>query len=313
MTSAVEAVIEAVAAQLPGIEIDPEPRRGEWSHRFAGSLGHRPILVKVPVWPEAPTLDEALAAGPQQDTRDEFVALSAIDSAVKSSGDPGLTSAEPIAYVAEANAIVMVRVDATPLRAYLGRGSGPAEADTVMSRIGRWLSAFAEAMPGSPSEFDGDLAAMEVATTFGGAVPERVIDRASELARSAHGTSVREGPTHGDFSSANVLVTPDGRVAVIDPNRYPGRVTQDPGHLLADLAANSGQLKSLGLLRSSTVLFRWQERIEAGHGALDPRLIRYEYVRSLLTRWADLRQGSSAKRLVGGVVVRRRLRGASDQ
>ena len=79
------------------------PQGCAWSFQFALVVdapgGRRHLAVKVPRWEEAPTLEAALAAGPQESTRREHATLEAIAAAVTASGDPRLAAVVPVAYV----------------------------------------------------------------------------------------------------------------------------------------------------------------------------------------------------------------------
>ncbi|MBM3695450.1 MAG: aminoglycoside phosphotransferase family protein [Actinobacteria bacterium] len=222
------------------------PRPYAWSHQFeagaATASGGRRLVVKIPRWEEAPTLEAALAAGPQEGTRREYAALEAMAAAVAAAADPGLAAVAPVAYLAEINAVVTERLEAVPLASRLGRHPGSAGRGMVLlRRAGRALRLYHEAVAGAaPGRFDGAWRAAELEArarrSMGAALlPAEAWARLAQEARRRDGTPVAVGATHGDFSPANVLVTADDRVALLDPNLVPGPLLEDAAKLLAAL------------------------------------------------------------------------------
>ena len=127
-------------------------------------------MVKVPRWEEAPTLEAALAAGPQESTRREHATLEAIAAAVAASGDPGLAAVAPVAYLPALNAVVTERLVAGPLRSRLGSWPGAEGRQVeVLRRTGRWLRLYHERVAGAASgRLDGAALAAELGGVGGG-------------------------------------------------------------------------------------------------------------------------------------------------
>lgn len=311
--SSADRIVEALREAIDGLELDPQPERSTWSRRFTGRIGATPVIAKIPLWREAPTLEAALAAGPQADTQTEYEMLATIHEAVEAAADRTLTAARPVAYVRSVNAIVMERLDAVPLRTHLGHASGPADADEVMVRVGRWIRMFGEATGARRGSFDAGRARDELEQVAGR--DRRAVDRLGVVADRLHGVPAWEGVLHADFSSVNVLVTTDGRVAVIDPNQARGPVARDLGHLMADLATNRGQLLALGVRRSASRLDRWLSRLCEGHGDIDLGVARFAYGRDLVMRLAgiDAPSANPLRALLMRVVAGRRLRAISGE
>jgi len=316
VTAAADRVRRAVERALPvaygGVIRWSGPTGGEWSWMFAALTGGQApaaLLVKVPRWDQAPDLPAALAAGPQRDTEEEFRALEAIAAVVAGAGDPGLTAVVPVAYVAEVNAIVTERLNARPIRRRLGRGRGDAAA--LFGRVGRWLRVFHAS--GSPTTGTFPATAEEAAFTdiAGRAGRGDLGDAAAALAAAARrreGRAVATGVLHGDLSLGNVLVTIDDRVAVIDPNRYPGRLAVDPAHLLTEARLGRRQLAGAGLTRRAGVVERWTDALLEGYPGLDPDLVAYERAAATVRRWASLEEavrGPARMAMVPGRVLLR--------
>ncbi|MFH1331461.1 MAG: aminoglycoside phosphotransferase family protein [Actinomycetota bacterium] len=240
-----------LAAEVPrwygagaGLTSPCAPQEHPWSFQFAvvveTSAGRRHLVVKVPRWEEAPTLEAALAAGPQESTRREHATLEAIADAVGASGDPGLAAVAPVAYLPDINAVVTERLEAGPLRSRLGpRPGAEGRQAAVLRRAGRWLRLYHDRVAGAaPGRFDGAALALELERVAAVVARPSLREALAGLARRARerdGVEAVVGATHGDFNLANVLVTGDGRVAVLDPNLVPGPLLQDAAKLLTDL------------------------------------------------------------------------------
>ncbi len=274
------------------------PASREWSWHFQArtSNAKSTLLVKVPRWDGIATLDEALAEGPQAATAAEYSALEEIRRVVTAANDPGLTAVAPVAYVPAVNAIVMEQLEATPLRTRLGIGRGPADAVELFGRIGRWLGMYHRLGGGEPSRFS---AAAEIARwdSLGSERLRGPVNSAHRVAQSLDGRTVVAGTQHGDLTLGNVLVTGNGSIAVIDPNRTPGRWEADAAQLIAETRLGRGQLLSLGVLRSTAVVDRWADALADGHGGLDAEVFAYDRGAAALERMIALMVGGPASRL----------------
>lgn len=231
------------------------PRRHAWSFQFdlvvEASTGRRHLVVKVPRWEEAPTLEAALAAGPQESTRREYATLEAIAAVVAASGDGGLAAVAPVAYLPALNAVVTERLAAVPLRSRLGPWAGAEGRQAeLLNRAGRWLRLYHERVAGAaPGRFDGAALAVELGGLAAAAARPPLQAALTALARQARereGAPAIVGAGHGDFNLANVLVTGDGRVAGLDPNLVPGPLLQDAAKLLTDLRMRRARAVTLG-------------------------------------------------------------------
>ena len=250
----------------------------------AGSI---PLVVKIPLWEEAPDLGSALAAGPQQDTREEYRALEAIAAVVIGCGDPRITAVHPVAYVEELNAVVTERLDSRPLRR-VGRRlwlrSAPA--------VGAWLRIFHDQVGGAgPAEFhpmlvEDRLVALESAARTGPRDLREGVSGIASLTATLAGAGCRVGVAHGDMGPSNVLITPDTSVAVIDPNRALGPVEQDPAKLVATLY--TGRRRLLSGVPAGEERDRFEQRLFEGYGEADGDVYRLFRGLAVAERWVDV-------------------------
>jgi hypothetical protein len=293
------AVAAAVESTHGAITTWSGPEVRPWSWHFRGATGGGPLLAKVPRWEGITTLESALAAGPQADTAAEFAALQEIHRTVVAFADPGLAAVVPVAYVAAVNAIVMDVLEAASLRRRLGVGA-PGDAEAWFARLGRWLGGYHRVGGGNPMRFPlrSELERWETAERHH---PGLTADL--RLARTAaqrlEGRTVIGGIQHGDLTLGNVLVTGDGRVAVIDPNRTPGRWEADAARILTETSLGRSQLLTLGAMRSRATRERWGRALAEGHGGLDAEVLAYDRGAEAMGRRLALAAGPPGARLLG--------------
>jgi len=321
VTEAERAVGRAVSDAVPGwfgaearLESLSAPARHSWSHQFRGVVAAADrsveIAVKVPRWDEAPTLEDALAAGPQADTAREFDELVAVHRAVAEAGDERLTAVIPVGYLPAANAIVTEVLDAVPLRVLVRRGRVAAE---TLNAAGRWLRLY-HARIGRVHDVPaptGDLLA--ALADVGPSCPEglrRLASRARDAVVRLEGAPVRVGMLHGDFNLSNVLVTPRGRVASLDTNRAEGPVAADLARFLTDLRTHKERALTLGMRPGRRRVEAWGAAFLAGYGPTGDGALPALLGVALVERWADLEDrlgGASAAAGLGLRAVRRLL------
>jgi len=276
------------------------PRQHAWSFQFDLTAevpgGLRFLVVKIPRWEEARTLEAALAAGPQEGTRREHAALQAVDAAVAAKGDTGLAAVVPVAYLPGLNAVVTERLEAVPLRSRLGpRPGSEGRHAQVLQRAGRWLRLYHEKAAGaSAGHFDGAAAAGELqdlAARQAAAHPslQKALEALAREARDRDGAPAVVGLTHGDFNLANVLVTADGRVAALDPNLVPGPVLADVAKLLADLRLRRARLLTGGRVGNRGVKVAEAAFLE-GYGPTDAGLLGFLRGVATVRRWVEMEE-----------------------
>lgn len=259
----------------------PRARRGSWLLR-AETGGHAPatLLVEIPKRANGRGAGGVRAAGPDDASEAEFRALEAIADAVAASGDPGLAAVVPVAYVSEVGAIVTEQLRARPLKDLLGwRDDDPTE---YFRRAGRWLSLFHGIGGRSPRPFQAHETIDEAIATDGSLadLASTVIDAVRTL---AYRPSL-EVVIHGDFTTANILVTIDDRVAVVGPERRPGRPTEDVADLLTELRFADGG--TFGVARRRSTVESWAQGVLDGYPGLDPAVLVCDRAIAILRLWS---------------------------
>jgi aminoglycoside phosphotransferase (APT) family kinase protein len=141
-----------------------------------------------------------------------------------------------------------------------------------------------------------------LAGEFEDSAARRLIGRSSVLsafdvlageARRHHGAPAAVGATHGDCSLVNLLVTGDGRVALLDPNLVPGPLLEDAAKMLVALALRRARVLTLGAL-GETGLEQAEAAFLEGYGPHDGGLLR------LLRGVAVVRRQRELSRRLGG-------------
>ena len=292
------------------------PERRAWSYQFHFTVEEggrrRELIAKIPRWEEAPTLEQALLAGPQSATREEHRLLGEVEEMVTASGDAGLSAIPVLAYLPGLNAIVTGKIEAVPLRARLVVRS----AESSLAAAGRWLHRFHTEVGGAHS---GSLDARDLATRLveaAGALPNAsgVTAAAATIAaraESLQGAEVTLAALHGDFNLSNVLVDAEGRVAVLDPNLEEGPVFEDAAKLLTDLRARRTRALTRGVVGSRHLAVR-ERAFLAGYRMDDGPLLRFFRAAATVRRWIEAEERIvAAPRLspvrTAGVLVRRHL------
>jgi len=249
------------------------------------------LVVKIPLWEEAPNLASALEAGPQAATRREFETLLRIESMIGDAGDPGLAAIRPVAYVENLNAVVTELLDARPLRK-LARRARRSPAVGAAPAIGRWLRRFHDEIGGArverfdPDTLGPDLADLAVLVAEGPVALKEGIASLGRIADSLAGREVRIATTHGDFGPSNVLIAPDGRIAVIDPNLVLGPVERDAAKLA--VALRTGPARLLGGVRRRPGPDRFERGILEGYGGIDADVYRLCRGVAAARRWVEI-------------------------
>lgn len=293
---------------------DPIVQYRPWSVHFHAQAG-RPsggrveLVVKIPLWDAAPDLVTALAAGPQESTMAEYRMLQRIEEMVADAGDDRLTAVRPVAFLANINAVVTERLDSMPLRAVSAR-----RRPAVGGAIGAWLRLFHDRIGGAVA---GGFEVPDLKVGLSGSgrgLPGGRLGTAVasvlEDARSLAGRPVRIATTHGDFGPSNILVTPDGRVAVIDPNLVPGPVESDLAKLA--VAVRTTRFRLLTGLRIGRHLHPLEAAVLTGYGEVTEEVYCLCRRTAALERWQEIEAGSGGLKLLALPMARRVLADETD-
>ncbi|MCJ7727009.1 MAG: aminoglycoside phosphotransferase family protein [Acidimicrobiia bacterium] len=280
---------------------DPVAQHRSWSVHFhadvEGAGGRVALIVKIPLWEEAPDLATALAAGPQDNTLSEYRMLQRIGEMVANAGDRRLTAVRPVAYVEEINAVVTERLDCRPLRALSAR-----RRLAVGDAIGAWLRHFHDGIgEATASGFE----ASDLTASLGGPGEGsaglfdplgEAIAAIREDARGIAGAATRNATTHGDFGPSNILVTPDDRVAVIDPNLVPGPVESELAKLA--VAIRTPRSRLLAGIRRGKGMHPLERAVLNGYGEVSADIYGLCRRAAAAARWMEIEaDGGGIRRL----------------
>ena len=287
-----------------------------WSWQFlirVGGSEHGDLLLKIPRWPKASTLELAVNAGEQASTVSEFEALTSIAAAVAHSGDPGLTAVEPIAYIPAINGILMRRLEGRSLRQTVGFGKRGREADALFSRVGRLVSLVHNIGDRTRRPFEGVVAAAEadrLAVAVEGTAPTELgllLGRLAVAGAKLDGVSEPVGNVHGDLNMSNVLVDQAARVAVIDPNPGEGPQLPDVALLGDDIRFDRRRLFTGGWLARRAGRDRWAAAVTEASGAQDEAAWPFREALALGERWFRIESETVGIRRAGLLPARRVL------
>jgi len=278
-------------ARMRGV---PRVVRRPWSIHLLPAVmsGDRTIglVVKIPLWSEVSDLAAALQAGPQETTFREFETLVEIASMVDGSGDDGLAAIRPVAYVEDLNAVVTELLEARPLRRLAARGRR-SKVIGAAPAVGRWLRRFHDEIGDArderfdPATLEAGLADIAPAADGGPSILKEGIASLRRIAASMAGRTLRMAVAHGDFGPSNVMVTPDARVAVIDPNLVFGPVEQDAAKL--GVAMRTGRARLItGIRRRGPG--RFERELLEGYGRVDADVYRLCRGIAVARRWAEV-------------------------
>lgn len=223
----------SLALAAPGL------RRRKWSF-FIRYLVNRPaapplgLLVKVPRLKQMASLADAAAAQELVPfTQIEYETLVQVSAAFEREGMHAFRAIRPVAFLARWNAIVMEELPSQPIKNLLSRPGMilGIEEDwrpliNALLNAGRWLRIF-----------HTQIGRVEMQPLLDQHIGREIEETVTELEQENHGRADLE-PTrqmlksrlehigdifvpvanlHTDMTCANIFVTPDGRVGVLDP------------------------------------------------------------------------------------------------
>ncbi|CAN5727914.1 hypothetical protein BH23GEM6_BH23GEM6_21400 [soil metagenome] len=307
------------------LKMERREKSGLYRFEVRAEEQRRQVLVKVSgtpsraaVHPRAgrprPRLWSAVSAEMRAEL--EHRALEEIHAHLAAMGDPRFGAVEVFGGLPEHAAVVMEFVEEPSLRQVIagGRQRNPALTQalpTIFANTGAWLRVYhglpephpTERCYTTPSEFAAYLRG--VATFLGEALGEApffstVGERGAEAALRVLPGPLPTGLSHGDFAMRNVLISPEGRVRVLDTlARHTTAIFDDLGYFLVDVKAASafGVCWRTGMDRS-----RVEELEKAfltgyfGTSEIPYRAIALYEVLALLDRWASLLVSAAASR-----------------
>lgn len=180
---------------------------------------------------------------PSQVVEEEFAATARLHQIL--AGRPGLSSPRPIASLPEYRAIVTQELEGTTLDRVLRTARRRRAAPTlpaIATRIGAWLRAYQQAAPSAGtwcaavnrSYLDDRL--RHIAPVIGDEARADALRLFDALAQAVGPVAEPLVPIHADLCPGNILVTPNGGVAVLDfATAQSGTRYHDVAHLYMHL------------------------------------------------------------------------------
>jgi hypothetical protein len=286
------------------------------------------ILVKIPRRPEIPTLAEAIAAEKLRlACQQEYQTLAAIAATHTAHASQSCTAIRPLAYLSDCNALVMEELQATPLKSLiltpqtlLARPAHQARIETTLTRAGQWLRIFHQNLGKSRSEphavdhlqQDVDQALQRLSALLPAQTTLAPLQAAlNTTLHTLQSVPLPVALLHGDFNCANILVAPDGRVAVLDNNTdLSGVIYHDLAKLLCDLATRKVQVLSQGLFLRPAHLARYRQALLTGYFGADAyqaQALDLALAVAILRKWTQdeqlLASMTGAKRLAAATLT----------
>lgn len=292
------------AAQTPELRTHAHSFIIRYRLRLGANEHH--LLVKIPHRPNQTDFQESLRnESLKQPARDEYEQLLTTWQVFDSLNDPDCTAVQPLEFLNEWNAIVMLEVQATPLRSMLTSpriGFSQSEATehfiAHLRKAGRWLRYYHDKVGGSeaiPLSYELmqarlDKISKDVANHIGTRfqVPTKLeilrsrIEKAAGRERIAH--------LHGDFHASNILITRQGKVCVLDPRVYPEKhsVYNDLSSLLIDLSVKPIPMLTSGVLTNKFLQKSQQAVVESYFkpGEIEPGLLDFYCACEAFFKWS---------------------------
>lgn len=314
-----EEIAAALADSLPGwpgidaqLDTSQTPNLRVYAHsfiaRYTARHGHEPVylLVKIPHRSNQADLraaldDEALhkaAIGEYRRMLDTWQAFERFH-------DPDCIAVQPVGFLEPWNAIVMLEIDARPLRSLLVTPQiWFSHAATTKRFVGhlrkasRWLRRYHDLVgdstvaPVSRELMTArlDKVAGDVATHLGNRFnASEYLSMLRERIETFSGLE-RIARLHGDFHASNILFTPQGRICVLDPRDdiRPRSVYDDLATLLIDLHLKPVPMLTGGRF-SQEFLERSRQAVVESYfepGEYHPALLDFYCTCETLFRWS---------------------------
>lgn len=180
---------------------------------------------------------------PSQVVEEEFAATARLYKLL--AGRPGLSAPRPIASLPEFRAIVTQELEGTTFDRVMRtarRRRGAPTLQAIATRIGAWLRAYQHAAPSADTWCAADNRRYlddrlrHVAPVLGEEARARALRLFDTLAERAGAVAEPLVPIHADLCPGNILITPNGGVAVLDfATAQTGTRYHDVAHLYLHL------------------------------------------------------------------------------
>jgi len=217
--------------------------------------------------------------------------LGRIEEMVSTSGEPGLTAVRRVAYAESINAVVMERLNSRTMREVKGPRRTAAG-----SLTGAWLRRFHDGIGSAsdgvlePLDFGAELDELEERAAVLSTALRGSIASVEQAADRLVGHPVRRATIHGDLGPSNILVTPGGKVAVIDPNLVEAPVETDLAKLA--VAVRTPRARLLTGIPLGTELHEVEKALLDGYGNASPEIYRLSRRVAAVRRWVEVEESA---------------------
>jgi len=292
------------AAQTP--EVQTHAHSFIIRYRLLLDADERYLLVKIPHRPNQTDLQESLGNKTlSQPARDEYEQLLVIYQTFDTLNDPDCTAVQPLDFLDEWNAIVMLEMEAIPLRVMLtspqigfSRPEATEQFIGHLRKASHWLRYYhdkigeSESRPLSQELMQArlDKISMDVANHIGSRYQ---VQTKLKVLRSHIGkASGREriARLHGDFHASNILITRQGQVCVLDPRVDSDKksIYNDLSTLLIDLSVKLIPMLTGGVFTQKFLQKSQQAVVESYFkpGEFEPSLLDFYCASEALFKWS---------------------------
>lgn len=268
--------------------------------------GQKAILVKIRRLRDSELMDSINNEGLRHEGREDFEALKTIEGLFGENGTlesvKGVYSTvRPLAFFEESSALVMEELDARPLRKKFMKIKTAFNAEwqehivTLLNSAGRWLRIYHEQLGNRQDGpfFDNsireimekNLQTIETTSRLDFSALRKTLDTAQNELKDA---TLTHGLLHRDFNCANVLVSQDGRIGVLDFHFVRGPIYIDIAKILTDIQTYSLQAFSQGTFINSKLMKRFHQSVLSGYFGdeeLNAKALNLYSVFAILEKW----------------------------
>lgn len=260
------------------------------------STGNAPFYAYTKIYKERACPPYETPREPSQVVEEEFAATARLHKIL--AGRPGLSSPWPIASLPEHRAIVTQELEGTTFDQVLRtarRRRGAPTLPAIATRIGTWLRAYQHAAPpagtwcatANRAYLDDRL--RHIAPVIGREARAAALRLFDTLAEAVGPVAEPLVPIHADLCPANIMVTPDGGVGVLDfATAQSGTRYHDVAHLFMHLELARLRRRGVAILQIQSALMAAFDRPAAAHHPLF-RVMFLQHVICHVTQLVDAR------------------------